>query len=59
MGVVASRESEIAKQSKSSLAALSKKAGEIPLSLLNIGARDAQMEQEPMSGPIADTATSR
>ena len=45
MGVTDNRESEIAKQSKRSLDALTMKAGEIPLSLKGIGDRDTKMDQ--------------
>jgi hypothetical protein len=48
---------EIAKQSKSSLDALNKKASEIPLSTSSIGARDVEMDQQPLPGPIPDSGT--
>ena len=39
------------------MAALTKKVGEIPLSLQGIAARDAEMMQEPISGPGAESTT--
>jgi hypothetical protein len=48
---------ELAKLSKSSMAALNKKVEEIPLSLTSIAARDTQMHQETTPGPISDTTT--
>jgi hypothetical protein len=42
---------ELLQLSKSSLAALTKKAGEIPLSTLSIGARDSEMGLGPSESP--------
>ena len=58
MGVTGSQVAvEIAKQSKSSLDALNKKASEIPLTTLSIGARDTEMAKEPIPGPMAESTT--
>ena len=58
MGVTGSLTDDgIAKMSKSSLTALSKKAEEIPLSLLSIGARDAVMEPSTTPGPTHENGT--
>ena len=48
---------ELAKLSKSSMAALTKKVGEIPLQTTVIGAREVEMVEEPIPGPIGETTT--
>ena len=55
MGVTGSRETEVAKISKSSMTALIKRAEEIPLTNSSIGARDVQVRHEPIPGPNDDT----